>query len=121
MVRIASKQPRKQRKIRYNASTHQRSRFLSAPLSKDLREEYKRRRARVVSGDTVQVLRGEHAGTEGVVDSVDTKKGMIEVHGVTVAKTDGTEVPRPVNASNVMITKLKTEDPRRVAKLEERK
>jgi large subunit ribosomal protein L24 len=121
MVRIASKQPRKQRKARYNAATHQRSRFLSAPLSKDLREEYKKRRARVVTGDTVQVLRGEHAGNEGVVDSVDTKKGMIEVHGVTVAKTDGTEVPRPVNASNVVITKFKTDDPRRMAKLEERK
>ncbi|WP_298669578.1 50S ribosomal protein L24 [uncultured Methanofollis sp.] len=121
MVRIASKQPRKQRKVRYNAPSHQMSMFLSAPLAKELREVYKRRTVRVVTGDTVKVLRGDHAGTEGVVDSVYAKTGTLRVHGVTVTKTDGTEVPRPVNASNVMVTKLNTKDPRRVAKLEERK
>ncbi|EJG06424.1 MAG: 50S ribosomal protein L24 [Methanofollis liminatans] len=121
MVRIASKQPRKQRKARYNAPMHQRSRFLSAPLAVALRGEYKKRSVRVVTGDTVTVLRGDHAGTEGVVDGVNTKTGTLLVHGVTVTKTDGTEVPRPVNASNVIVTKLNVKDPRRVAKLEERK
>lgn len=121
MVRIASKQPRKQRKARYNAPMHQRSRFLSAPLSVALRGEYKTRSVRVVTGDTVRVLRGDHVGTEGVVDAVDTKAGTLEIHGVAVTKTDGTDVPRPVNASNVMVTKLNVKDPRRVAKLEELK
>jgi len=97
------------------------SMFLSAPLAKELREEYKKRTVRVVTGDTVKVLRGDHAGTEGVVDGVQVKKGALQVHGVTVTKSDGTEVPRPVNASNVVVTKLNTKDPRRVAKLEERK
>ncbi|TAJ45262.1 50S ribosomal protein L24 [Methanofollis fontis] len=121
MVRIASKQPRKQRKARYNAATHQRSMFLSAPLSEDLRSEYSRRTVRVVTGDTVLVLRGDHNGTEGVVDGVNSKKGTLIVHGVSVTKADGTDVPRPVNASNVVVTKLNTKDPRRVEKLEERK
>jgi len=67
MVRIESKQPRKQRKARYTAPLHLRSRLISAPLSKELREEYKRRSVRVIKGDTVKVLRGESAGTEGVV------------------------------------------------------
>lgn len=121
MVRIASKQPRKQRKARYNAPSHQMSMFLSAPLAKDLREEYKKRTVRVVTGDTVKVLRGDHAGAEGVVDGVQVKKGTLQVHGVTVTKSDGTEVPRPVHASNVVVMKLNTKDPRRVEKLEERK
>ena len=45
MVRIASSQPRKQRKARYNASLHARGKFLNAPLSKELRQKYGTRRA----------------------------------------------------------------------------
>ena len=113
MVRIASSQPRKQRKIRYNAPIHLRGSFLHAMLSPELREKHGHRRVRVVSGDTVKVLRGEHAGKTGVVDGIDLKRLTIQVHGVTVKKADGTEVARPVDPSNVMITKLNLRDPKR--------
>ena len=43
MVRIESTQPRKQRKARYNAPAHLRGKFLSAPLSPELRTQYKKR------------------------------------------------------------------------------
>jgi large subunit ribosomal protein L24 len=59
MVRIESKQPRKQRKARYNAPAHLRGKFISAPLSPALRTQYKRRTLRVVKGDTVKLLRGD--------------------------------------------------------------
>ena len=39
------------------------------------------------------------------------------VDGVSVKKADGTEVPRPVDPSNVMITDLNLEDKRREQKL----
>jgi large subunit ribosomal protein L24 len=117
MVRIESKQPRKQRKARYTAPEHLRSRFLHAPLAGSLREEYHTRSVRVVKGDTVKVLRGESAGTEGLVDGVDTKKYRIIVQGVSVPKSDGTEMPRPVDPSNVQITKLNLKDPKRAEKL----
>ncbi|MDD3934407.1 MAG: 60S ribosomal protein L26, partial [Methanoculleus sp.] len=52
MVRIASKQPRKQRKARYNAPNHTRGRFLSASLTPELRGKHNARRTRVVKGDT---------------------------------------------------------------------
>ncbi|MEM2124267.1 MAG: 50S ribosomal protein L24 [Methanolinea sp.] len=117
MVRIESKQPRKQRKARYTAPAHARNRFLHAPLAPALRENYHRRSVRVVTGDTVKVLRGESAGTEGLVDKVDTKRCMIVVQGVSVRKADGTEVPRPVHPSNVQVTKLNLKDPKRAERL----
>ena len=120
MVRIASKQPRKQRKARYDATQHQRSTMLGAPLTPALREKYGGKRTlRVVTGDTVKVLRGSHVGEEGVVDGVDTRTYKIIVHGVSVKKADGTEVPRKVDPSNVQITKLNLKDPRRAARLGE--
>jgi large subunit ribosomal protein L24 len=120
MVRIASKQPRKQRKARYNATQVQRSAMLGAPLAPVLREKYGGKRTlRVVTGDTVRVLRGNFVGEVGVVDGVDTRTNKIIVHGVFVTKADGTEVPRKVDPSNVQITKLNLKDPRRAAKLGE--
>lgn len=120
MVRVVSKQPRKQRKVRYNAPIHQAGKFLSAPLSPDLREKYKRRSTRVVTGDTVKILRGDFAEDVGIVDAVDTGKYRVIVHGASVTKADGTEVPRPLDPSNVQITKLNLKDKRRVTKLEGR-
>ncbi len=120
MVRIASKQPRKQRKARYDATQHQRSTMLGAPLAPALREKYGGKRTlRVITGDTVKVLRGDFVGEEGVVDGVDTRTYKIIVHGVSVKKADGTEVPRKVDPSNVQITKLNLKDPRRAARLGE--
>lgn len=117
MVRIVSKQPRKQRKARYNAPNHTRGRFLSASLSPELLGKYSVRRTRVVRGDTVKVLRGDFAKEEGIVDAVDMKMCRLIVHGVMVTKSDGTEVPRPVDPSNVQITKLNLKDKLREERL----
>lgn len=119
MVRIESEQPRKQRKARYNAPSHVKTKYLNAPLSDTLKEQYKKKTLRVIKGDTVRVNRGDFVGTEGIVDEVDTKNSRIIVHGVFSTKADGTEVPRGVDASNVQITKLNLNDKRRVAKLGE--
>ncbi|WOF15507.1 50S ribosomal protein L24 [Methanoplanus sp. FWC-SCC4] len=118
MVRIASSQPRKQRKARYNAPAHMRGKFLNASLSKELKEKYGKCSFRVVEGDTVKVLRGDFKGEEAVVDSVNTEAGTVLVHGVSVTKVDGTEVPRPVYASNVQIVKLNLNDKLREGRLE---
>ena len=109
-MKIESKQPRKQRKARYNASLHQRQKLMSAPLSAELKAKYNKRNLPVKLDDTVMVMRGDHTGTEGKVELVDLKRGTIVVEGVSVAKADGTEVPRPVQPSNVMITKLELND-----------
>lgn len=119
MVRIESKQPRKQRKARYIAPLHLRNGLISSPLSAELRSEYRRRSVRVVKGDTVKVLRGDSAGTEGLVEAVDTGRYRIVVEGVSIPKADGTEMPRPIDPSNVQVTKLNLKDAKRVEKLAE--
>lgn len=113
MIAMNSTQPRKQRKARFTAPLHLRQKFVHVPLSKELRAEFKKRSIQVRKGDTVKVLRGDHAGTEGEVQDVDLKKTLIKVAGVSNFKADGTEVPRPIHPSNVMVTKLNIEDAKR--------
>jgi large subunit ribosomal protein L24 len=105
-----SKQPRKQRKARYNAPLHTRHKFLSAPLSEELQGKFGRRSIPVRKGDTVRVMRGDDVGKEGKVRSVDLRKGQITMEGIVVARSDLSEVPRPIQPSNVLITKLELKD-----------
>ena len=109
-MKIISEQPKKQRKARYNASLHQRQKLMSAHLSPDLRAKYNLRNLPVREGDTAMVMHGDYTGTEGKVEHVDLKKGTVVIEGVSVDKADGTEVPRPVHPSNIMITKLELKD-----------
>ncbi len=105
-----SKQPRKQRKARYKAPLHVRHKFMSAPLSEALRDKYEKRSFPVRKGDTVKVMRGDEKGKEGKVRSVDLKCERITVEGVVVARSDLSEVPRPIHPSNVVITKIDLKD-----------
>jgi large subunit ribosomal protein L24 len=56
------------------------------------------------------VLRGDFAGEDGEVVEVDLKQAVVYVEDVTVEKADGEEVPRPLDASNVRLTKLDFHD-----------
>ena len=114
-----SSQPRKQRRAQATAPLHERNRALAAPLAPALREQYKRKHLRVVKGDTVKLMRGDHRGEEGVVDEVDVKHAIILIHGVSITKADNTEVPRPVRPSKVQITKLNLKDRIRAEKVGE--
>ncbi len=114
-----TKQPRKQRKRSETAPLHERQKGIRATLTDELREEYGQRNVRVNAGDTVEVLRGDHAGTEGEVIDVDLSSRRIPVEEVTVEKADGEEVPRPIPASNVRVTEVTLEDERRAARLQE--
>jgi large subunit ribosomal protein L24 len=111
-------QPDKQRTSQRDAPLHERHKQVRATLSADLREEYGQRNVRVNSGDTVEVLRGDYADDEGEVLKVDLSDAVIHVEGVTLETTDGEEVPRPLDTSNVRVTDLNLEDDRREARLE---
>ena len=114
-----TRQPRKQRNQKRDAPLHEKQKQVRATLTADLREEYGQRNVRVNAGDTVEVLRGDHAGEEGEVLKVDLRDEVIHVEEVTVEKTDGEEVPRPLDASNVRVTELDLEDEVRQERLEE--
>lgn len=109
----------KQRLALYSAPLHLRHKFLSASLSRELREKYKTRSLPLRKGDRVRVLRGDFKKLEGEVVEVDTKHRFIQVEGASVTKADGTQVPRWIQPSNVVLLKL-AEDKERARILERR-
>ncbi len=113
-----TRQPDKQRTRQRRAPLHEKQRQVRAHLSEDLREEYGKRSVRVNEGDTVEVQRGDFAGEEGEVVDVDLKKTVVHVEDVTLEKADGEEVPRPLDASNLVVTALDLSDEKREARLE---
>ena len=120
---MVSSKARVQRKNQANAAAHVKRKMLSAHLSADLREKYGVRTARVCKGDTVIVVRGNQdiKNIEGKVLDVFTKTGRVSVEGITITQADGTATVRPVHASNLVITKLNTEDPWRMDALSKNK
>ncbi|MDD5502081.1 MAG: 50S ribosomal protein L24 [Candidatus Thermoplasmatota archaeon] len=116
---MVSIQARKQRKARANAPLHERRKAIASHLSKELREKYNRRAITVRKGDTVKVIRGSFKGHTDKVSDVDTKAYKIYIEGLTLSKSDGKKVARPVDPSNVILTKLDLSDKYRREKLGE--
>jgi len=116
---LRSSKARVQRKRKYNAPVHVKSKTVAAHLSAELREKHGIRSVRVCRGDTVVVMRGNEdiRGTEGKVVEVLTDEGRVIVDGITVNQADGTAVARPIHASNLVITKLDLTDEWRVDSL----
>jgi large subunit ribosomal protein L24 len=107
---LRTTQPRKQRKLLYQAPSHVRHKSLSAPLSPSLKASHKVNSIPVRRGDTVRVIRGDRKGTEGKVTRVDQKTYRIFIEGITREKVDGTATPIPIHPSKVMITGLNLDD-----------
>jgi large subunit ribosomal protein L24 len=114
-----TRQPDKQRSRQRRAPLHEKQRQVRAHLSESLREEYGKRSVRVNEGDTVEVQRGDFAGEEADVVNVDLRDAVVHVEDVTLETADGEEVPRPLDASNLVVTDLDLEDEKREARLEE--
>lgn len=116
----SSTKARKQRKARANAPLHKRKRMVSAHLDSDLMKEYNVRSVAVRKGDTVRVIRGDKdfKASEAKVASVDLKSLKLIIENVTVPKADGTQKPKPVDPSNVLLTRLDLSDPWRKEKLD---
>ena len=110
----------KQRKARANASIHNKKRMVAAHLSSALMSEYNVRSMPVRKGDTVKILRGakDFKTSEAKIASVDLKSCKIIIENITIPKADNTQKPKPVDPSDVLITKLDLSDPWRKNKLE---
>jgi len=111
-----SKQPRKQRKYRYNAPPHIRGSFLNAHLSKELAKKHGIKRIRVRTGDKVKIMRGKFKGKENKVDMINLKKSKVMIVGVEIAKKDGSKSRPLIHASNLLITELNMDDKKRLEK-----
>lgn len=110
---ISSKQPRKQRKYRYNAPLHIRQKMLSAHLDKALHKEYKKRSMPVRVGDEVIVMRGKFRKKSGKISAVDMRSLKIYIDTIKRKKVSGEEKEIPIDPSNVRITKLNIDDVKR--------
>lgn len=109
----SSKNPKKQRKYRYNAPLHIKGKFLSAHLSKELRKKTGKRSIRIRKGDKVSIVRGNFKKKNGTVEGVDLKGNKVYISKIEVQKKDGTKSFYPIDPSNVVITEL-VEDKKRL-------
>jgi large subunit ribosomal protein L24 len=112
------KNPRKQRKMLYNAPAHIRHKFLGAHLSNELLASRGIKTLPVRKGDTIRIVRGDNAGFEGKVSRVDLKRYRIFVEGLTREKVDGTNIFVSVHPSKVIIRSLNLDDKWRKAIVE---
>jgi large subunit ribosomal protein L24 len=114
---ISSKLPRKQRKFAANAPFHTKHKFLSAHLSKELREKYGARGFPVRKGDEVLVMRGSFAKKKAKISDVDAKRTRVVLENIQRTKKDGTKVPVYFNPSVLQIQSLNLDDKERLAAL----
>jgi len=109
-VKKGSRKPSTARRNMKNAPNHKKRKYLSAPLSPNLRAEYGTRSMPVIADDTVSITKGDRKLAEGRVLRVNTKDLKIYVEGVTRTRQDGSTVQIPIRAENVMITRLNLDD-----------
>ena len=100
---MVSKQPRKKRKFMYNAPLHLARGFVSAHLSKELREKMKKRSVVLKKGFMVKILRGAKKGASAKVVKVNLSKRKVFLEGIIKKKNSGKEVLLPFDSSNLMV------------------
>ncbi|CAH6721185.1 60S ribosomal protein L26-B [[Candida] jaroonii] len=96
----------KARKAYFTSSSIERRRLLSAPLSKELKEQYNIKSLPIRKDDEVLVVRGSKKGSEGKISSVYRLKFAVQVDKVQKEKSNGASVPINLHPSKVVITKL---------------
>lgn len=109
----ASKQPRKQNKYRFNAPLHTRHKFLSAHLSKELKDKYGKRNLPLRKGDEVLIMRGAFKKKKAKVTSVNLRDSLIALENIQRTKKDGSKVNVMFHPSVLKIVTLTLDDKRR--------
>ena len=118
VYKMKSLKSRKQRKEYFNAPLHKKRKWISSHLEENLLLKYDRRRITLVEGDNVKIMRGSYKGHEGKITNVNQRRRFVEVEGLVMTKADGKKIPKPIHASNLLITKLNLTDRWRRDKLE---
>merc|ERR1712203_560973 len=105
---------RKNRKAYFNAPSHIRRVFMSAPLSKELKAKYNVRSMPIRKDDEVQVVRGHFKGQQvGKVVQVYRKKFVVHIERIQREKANGATVYVGIHPSKVLIVKLKMDKDRK--------
>ena len=96
------------------------SKQICAPLSKQLRKNYTRRSIRIMTDDTIKVIRGEYKGITGKVSKISTESSSIAIEGNKKTKLKGDKIDVYIHSTNVIITSLNTDDKWRLKILEKK-
>merc|ERR1712203_1350976 len=105
---------RKNRKAYFNAPSHIRRVFMSAPLSKELKSKYNVRSMPIRKDDEVQIVRGHFKGQQvGKVVQVYRKKFVVHIERIQREKANGATVYVGIHPSKVLIVKLKMDKDRK--------
>ncbi|KAJ3252994.1 60S ribosomal protein L26 [Boothiomyces sp. JEL0866] len=108
-----SSSSRKSRKAHFTAPSNIRRKIMSSNLSKALHKQYKVKSMPIRQDDEVEIVRGAHKGHTGKVTAVYRRKFVIHVEKINREKVNGASVPVPIDASKVVITKLKLDKDRK--------
>jgi len=93
---------------------------ICAPISKELRKKYSRRSIRIMTNDTVKVMRGEYKGLTGKVTKISTETSGIAIEGNKKEKLKGEKIDVYIHSTNMTITSLNTDDKWRLKILEKK-
>ena len=120
-MRASPHSPRRQRRALYEASTSERRRRMTVPLSRELRRRFHRRNVPLRKGDTVRVLSGSFAGREERVARVSRRSYSVTLDNVTLKTAEEKLKPLALRLSHLVITHLNLADPwrRRALRLRE--
>ncbi|MGA8542064.1 MAG: 50S ribosomal protein L24 [Thermoplasmata archaeon] len=110
-MRISPTSPRRQRKALYTASTFERRRRMTVPLSRELRGRFRKRSIPIRKGDTVRVLSGSFEGREERVAKVVRRTYSVVLDNVTLKTGEEKLKPLPIRTSHLVITRLNLADP----------
>ncbi|XP_039257267.1 large ribosomal subunit protein uL24-like isoform X2 [Styela clava] len=112
--KLKSSSRRKNRKDYFNAPSHIRRKYMSSPLSKDLRTKYNVRSMPLRKDDEVQIVRGHYKGQQvGKVIQVYRKKYIVHIERIQREKANGATVHVGIHPSKVVIVKLKLDKDRK--------
>merc|ERR1719335_2083194 len=111
---------RKSRKAHFGATSIDRRRIMSCPLSKELQAKYNVRSLPIRKDDEVMVVRGSNAHREGKVTGVYRKRWTVTLDRFYRDKASGQQHSIPFRPSNLVITKIRLDKDRK-ALLERKK
>jgi large subunit ribosomal protein L24 len=107
---ISPHSPRRQRRALYEATSAERRRRMTVPLSRELRARFHRRSVPVRKGDTVRVLAGSYEGREERVARVDRRAYTVTLDNVTLKTAEEKLKPLPLRPAYLVLTRLNLAD-----------
>ena len=110
-MRVSSRSPRRQRRALYTAPTSERRRRMTALLSRELRQRFRRRNLPLRKGDTVRVLSGSYAGREERVAKISRRGYSVTLENVTLKTAEDKLKPLGLRPAHLVITRLNLADP----------